>query len=40
MQQYARRPDTVHYGASDNPLNCTQIATWATSSFGQCQAGT
>jgi ABC-type phosphate transport system substrate-binding protein len=31
--------DTVHYGAADNPLNSTQIATWATSSFGQSSAG-
>jgi ABC-type phosphate transport system substrate-binding protein len=31
--------DTVHYGASDNPLNSTQIATWATSSFGQSLSG-
>jgi phosphate transport system substrate-binding protein len=30
--------DTVHYGASDTPLNSTQIATWATSSFGQSAA--
>ncbi len=31
--------NTVHYGSSDNPLNSTQIATWATSSFGQSAAG-
>jgi len=30
--------DTVHYGTSDTPLNSTQIATWATSSFGQSAA--
>jgi phosphate transport system substrate-binding protein len=31
--------DTVHYGTSDTPLNSTQIATWATSSWGQSAAG-
>jgi hypothetical protein len=31
--------DTVHYGLSDTPLSSTQIATWATSSFGQTAAG-
>jgi hypothetical protein len=31
--------DTVHYGFSDTPLNSTQIATWATSSWGQAAAG-
>jgi ABC-type phosphate transport system substrate-binding protein len=29
----------VQYGASDATLNSTQIATWATSSFGQFSAG-
>jgi phosphate transport system substrate-binding protein len=29
----------VHYGASDAVLNSAQIATWATSSFGQSLAG-
>jgi phosphate transport system substrate-binding protein len=31
--------NTVTYGASDATLNSTQIATWATSSFGQSLAG-
>ena len=31
--------DTVHYATSDTPLNSTQIATWATSSWGQSAAG-
>jgi hypothetical protein len=31
--------NTVQYGASDATLNSTQIATWATSSFGQSYAG-
>ena len=31
--------NTVDYGASDATLNSTQIATWATSSFGQSYAG-
>ena len=31
--------NTVHYGTSDTPLNSTQIATWATSSWGQSAAG-
>jgi ABC-type phosphate transport system substrate-binding protein len=31
--------NTVQYGASDATLNSTQIATWATSSFGQSFAG-
>jgi ABC-type phosphate transport system substrate-binding protein len=31
--------NTVQYGASDATLNSTQIATWATSSFGQSAAG-
>jgi phosphate transport system substrate-binding protein len=31
--------NTVHYGTSDTPLNSTQVATWATSSFGQTAAG-
>ena len=31
--------NVVHYGVSDTPLNSTQIATWATSSWGQSAAG-
>ena len=32
-------PNYVDYGASDSTLSSTQIATWATYSFGQAQAG-
>ncbi len=31
--------NTVHYGASDNPVSSTQLSTWATSSYGQSAAG-
>jgi phosphate transport system substrate-binding protein len=31
--------NTVQYGASDATLSSTQLATWATSSFGQSYAG-
>jgi ABC-type phosphate transport system substrate-binding protein len=31
--------NTVHYGASDNPISSTQLSTWATSSYGQAAAG-
>ncbi|MEJ0045452.1 MAG: substrate-binding domain-containing protein [Rhodospirillales bacterium] len=31
--------NTVHYGTSDTPLNSTQVATWATSVWGQASAG-
>lgn len=31
--------DTVHYATSDSVLTSTQIATWATSSWGQSAAG-